>query len=155
MWLKIIICIAVVAFSTVLGYLLAGKYRARKKFYEQFCQFNKQYLNELSYTRKPLPDFLKEHEYSGDFAKAIQKCVESQESAVRFAYLNKEEKAACSNYFSMLGRGDAHSQKTYFGSQTQLLEAKQAEGEKQAKSRTSLYIKLGLLLGLAIVILII
>ena len=51
MWLKILISIAVIAFSTALGYILSGKYRARKKFYEQFCLFNEQYLNELSYTR--------------------------------------------------------------------------------------------------------
>ena len=155
MWLKIIICIAVIAFSTALGYLIAGKYRARKKFYEQFCLFNKQYLNELNYTRKPLTDFLKEHEFAGDFAKAIVKCVESRDCSVNYSYLTKEEKAACGNYFSMLGKGDALSQKSYFGAQTQVLEAQYAEGEKQAKSRSSLYLKLGLLLGLAIVILIV
>ena len=155
MWLKIIICIAVIAFSTAVGYLLAGKYRARKKFYEQFCLFNKQYLNELSYTRKSLPDFLKEHEYTGDFAKAIKKCVEARDTSVNFSFLGKEERAACGNYFSMLGKGDALSQKSYFGAQTQVLEARYADEEKQAKSRSSLYVKLGLLAGLAIVILII
>ena len=155
MWLKIIICIAVIAFSTMLGYFLAGKYRARRKFYDQFCLFNKQYLNELSYTRKPLPEFLKEHEYSGDFAKAVKKTVETRDCSVNYSFLTKEEKSACGNYFSMLGKGDAHSQKDFFGSQTMVLEAQHAESEKQAKSRGSLYIKLGLLAGLAIVILII
>ena len=155
MWLKILLCIAIIAFSTAVGYLLAGKYRARKKFYEQFCLFNKQYLNELSYTRKPLPDFLKEHTYTGDFAKAVKESVNLRDSAVTLSYLTNDEKSACSNYLSMLGKGDAASQKSYFGAQTQALEAKFAEGEQQAKARGSLYLKLGVLLGLAIVILII
>ena len=155
MWLKIIICIAIVAFSTMVGYLLSGKYRARKKFYEQFCLFNKQYLNELNYTRKPLPEFLREHEYTGDFAKVIKQSMTSREHAVNFSYLSKDEKNDCANYLSMLGKGDALSQKSYFGAQTQVLETRYAEGEQLAKSRGSLYFKLGLLAGLAIVILII
>ena len=155
MWLKILISIAVIAFSTALGYILSGKYRARKKFYEQFCLFNEQYLNELSYTRKPLPEFLKAHTYAGDFSKAINSYVASQDSTIKLSYLSLEEKNACANYLAMLGKGDAASQKSFFGAQTQSLENQRAESEKQARSRGSLYIKLGLLAGLAIVILII
>lgn len=154
-WLKIVICISVIAFSTAVGYLLAGKYRARRKFFDQFCLFNERYLNELSYARKPLPEFLKQHEYTGDFAKAIKQCVEERDSNVKFAFLTNEETSACGNYFSMLGKGDALSQKSFFGAQTQVLEEKRADGEKQAKMRGGLYLKLGLLAGLAIVILII
>ena len=155
MWLKILICVAVIAFSTALGYLLSGKYRARRKFYDQFTLFNKQYLNELNYTRKQLPDFLKEHEYTGDFSKTVKQFVESRDSAVKLSYLTKEENGAYANYFSMLGKGDAHSQKAFFGAQEQELEARRSESEKQAKARSGLYVKLGLLAGLAIVILII
>lgn len=155
MWLKILICIAVIAFSTALGYLLSGKYRARRRFYNQFCLFHERYLNELNYSRKPLPEFLKEYEYSGDFAKAVSQCVDERDYSVKFSYLTGDEKTAFSNYFSMLGKGDALSQKSYYGAQTKALEEKREEGEKQAKSRGSLYLKLGLLTGLAIVILII
>ncbi len=154
-WIKIIICIAVIAFSTAIGYLLAGKYRARKKFYDQFSLFNERYLNELSYSRKPLPDFLKQYEYTGDFAKTVSRCVDERDCDVKYPYLTNEEKTLCGNYFSMLGKGDALSQKSFFGAQTAILDAKRAEGDKQAKSRGNLYLKLGLLAGLAIVILII
>lgn len=154
-WLKILIAIAVIAFCTAIGYLLAGKYRARRKFYEQFCLFHERYLNELNYARKPLPEFLKEYEYTGDFAKALKQCVEARDCAIKFSFLTQEEKAACGNYFSMLGKGDSLSQKSYFGAQTPTLEQKRTEGEAQAKARSGLYIKLGLLAGLAIVILIV
>lgn len=155
MWLKILICISIIAFSTMLGYILSGKYRSRRKFYNQFFLFHERYLNELNYSRKPLPEFLKEFEYTGDFAKALNQCVETRDYSVKFTYLTGDEKTAFGNYFSMLGKGDSQSQKSYYGAQTQGLEAKRAEGEKQAKARGSLYLKLGLLFGLAIVILII
>lgn len=155
LWLKIIICIAVIAFSTAMGYLLSGKYRARKKFYDQFCLFNERYLNELNYMRKPLPEFLKRYDYTGDFAKAVRQCVEERDCALKFAFLTTEERDACGNYFSMLGKGDALSQKSFFGAQTKILDEKRVLGDKQAKARGCLYVKLGLLLGLAIVILII
>ncbi len=155
MWIKILICICVIAFCTTIGYAVAGKYRARRKFYDQFYEFNERYLNELSYARKPLSAFLKEYEYTGDFAKTLSGCVENRNCTVTYSYLTKEENAACADYFSMLGKGDSHSQKAYFSSRKPMLEEKRNEGEKQAKARGSLYLKLGLLLGLAIVILII
>lgn len=155
MWLKIIICIFVIAFCTVIGYAFAGKYRSRKKFYHQFYQFNERYLNELSYARKPISAFLKEYEYTGDFAKTIKNYHENRNTAVAYSYLTKEENAACTDYFSMLGKGDSLSQKTYFSSKKSMLEEKRNDGDKQAKARGSLYLKLGLLAGLAIVILII
>ena len=154
-WLKIFICIAVIAFSTGLGYWLSGKYRSRKDFYEQFCLFNKQYLNELSYTRKSLPDFLKEHEYKGDFAKAVKSCVEARDCSIKFSYLTEEEKSACENYLAMLGKGDALSQKNYFTIRQSTLAEKKTTCEREAKKRSDLYLKLGLLAGLAFVILII
>ena len=155
MWIKIVICIALIAFSTSIGYLLSGKYRARRKLYDQFSLFNERYLNELNYARKPLPDFLKQYEYTGDFAKTIKQCVEKRDCNVKLSFLTVEERSACGNYFSMLGKGDALSQRSFFGAQTGALEEKRADSEKKAKSRGGLYLKLGLLAGLAIVILII
>ena len=145
MWLKILICIAVIAFFTGLGYLISGKYRARKKFYTQFCAFNERYLNELTFTRKPLSSFLKEFEYTGDFGKTIE-AAEKREGEIKYSYLSKEEKK--------LGKGDSASQKNFFAAQKAKLEEKRTDSEKQAKARSELYLKLGLLLGLAIVILI-
>jgi len=153
MWIKILICFAVILFCTGIGYLIAGKYRARKKFYVQFNAFNERYLNELTYARKPLSAFLKEYEYTGDFGKIVESA-EQRVSASKPNYLTKEEKTACEDYFLMLGKGDSVSQKNFFTAQKPMLEQKKAESTEQAKSRSGLYFKLGLLAGLAIVILI-
>ena len=55
----------------------------------------------------------------------------------------------------MLGRGDALSQSGFFSARRAALEQKKADTEKEAKARGALYLKLGLLAGLAFVILII
>lgn len=155
MWLKFLVCICIVAFCIFLGYLAASKYRFRKKFFSQFAVFNERYLTELCYARKPLSDFLREYEYSGDFAKTVSTFVQQRVIESKLSYLTKDEKKLCADYFGMLGKGDAVSQKSYFSAQKGELSEKKTSCENEAKSRGELYLKLGLLAGLAFVILIV
>ena len=55
----------------------------------------------------------------------------------------------------MLGKGDAQSQSVFFAAKRAALQQRREESEKEAKARGALYLKLGLLAGLAFVILII
>ena len=154
MWIRLLICVLVVAFCTLLGYLAAGKWRARSLFFAQECLFHERYLNELNYMRRPLGKFLEEYSYKGDFDKALQRFADERLIDFRFKYLRKEEQTACNNYFSMIGRGDSLSQKEFFSAQTATLCSLRDESKKEEKTRGGLYIKLGLLAGLAVVILI-
>lgn len=155
MWLKILIGGLVVVFCIFLGYFAASKYRLRKKFFLQLASFNERYLTELCYARKPLPEFLREYPYTGDFSKTLAAFVQHRETEPNLSYLSKEEKKFCGDYFGMLGKGDAVSQKSYYQAQKNELENKKTACEKEAKSRSELYIKLGLLAGLAFVVLIV
>ena len=155
MWLKILLCIFIVAFCTLMGYFAAGRSRARKRFYTQFSAFNERYLNELGYTRRPLSAFLSDNTYSGEFGKAVSSFMKSRDTNFSFSWLSGEERTECRDYFSMLGRGDALSQKGYFTSRQGILAEKKATCEREAKKKSDLYIKLGLLAGLAFVILIV
>lgn len=155
MWLKLLVSAGVIAFGVFLGYLAAEKYRKRNKFYLQFSEFNARYLTELCYERKPLSEFLNGFSANGDFKKMLTDYREKRETAVRYSFLSAEEKKACESYLNMLGRGDALSQRGYFEMQKPFLEEKKAKCGKEAKERSELYLKLGLLAGLAIVILIV
>ena len=155
LWLKILIAAAVVAAGTAGGYFAANKYRARKKFYAQFAVFNERYLNELGYARKPLDAFLKQYAYTGDFSKSLKGFSERRDPKINYSYLTAEERAECADYFSMLGKGDSLSQRNFFAAKKAGIEEKRAASEKEAKSRGSLYLKLGILSGLAVVILIV
>ncbi len=155
MWLKVLLSLLVVAFCTALGFFAAAKYRSRRRFFGQFCAFNERFLNELDYARKPLSAFLAESSYTGDFGKSVKAFDLTRRNEFGYGYLTKEERAFCEDYFSMLGRGDALSQRGYFASRSGTLGEKRDLSRKEAKERGELYCKLGLLAGLAFVILII
>ena len=154
MWLKFILSGLIVAFCVALGWFGSEKYRTRKYFFAQLNALNEAYLNELTYAKKPLDAFLEGRNCTGDFAKLIRSMRKHEQISFNNFHLTKEETADCTDYFSMLGRGDSASQRGYFTAKSAYLNEKKALTEKEAKSRGELYIKLGLLAGLAFVILI-
>ena len=155
LWLKFVLGALVIAFCTLLGYFAAGKYRSRKSFFTQLYAFNEKYLAELKFSRKPLSLFLKEFSFSGDMAATFGEFQKSRAIKVNYSYLTESEQKFAAEYLNMLGRGDSHSQSGYFSAQAAgLLESKK-KSEADAKSYTDLYLKLGLLAGLAFVILIV
>ena len=66
----------------------------------------------------------------------------------------KEERAEAQRYFQQLGRGDARTQAVFFSAQAARLNALREQSAREAKARGELYLKLGLLAGLALVVLI-
>lgn len=144
-----------IAFCTLLGYLAAGKYRARKSFFSQMNALNEKFLAELKFARKPLKEFLADCSFEGDFNAFIKDFEQNRISAPAVSYLTQAEKEYAAAYFSMLGKGDSHSQLGYFTAQKDPLTQKCDQLEKEAKERGELYLKLGLLSGLAFVILVI
>ncbi len=161
---KFLLGIAVVAFTTFLGYLLGGKRRKRKAFYTQWALFNERFLNEISYYRQPLQSFFNKYAYKGEFTFVLERFLYCVKNGVKlssnllekesFDFLNAEEKSDVENYFSMLGKGDSTSQKAYFSAQKQSLEEWAKRATDNAKKYGDLYVKLGFLCGLLILILI-
>lgn len=154
MWLKGLIAALVICFCTLLGYLAADRYRSRAKFFSQFEEFNLRYLGELAYSRKPLERFLSSANATGDFERVIED-VKSRAPVRKIPCLTKEEQLRVEDYLSMLGRGDSFSQSEYFSARKAELADSKQKAEAEAKARGSLYLKLGLLAGLAFVILIV
>ncbi len=157
--------IAVVAFTTFCGYLLAGKYRKRRLFFTQLQTFNERFLSELAYYRRPLQVFIREYNYKEEFALLLQRflsCIKNENELKEvelfgesFFFLKKEERQIVLNYFSMLGRGDSTAQKGYFSAVKNNLISMQEECVITCKKYADLYIKLGFLFGLLILILIV
>ena len=154
LWLKFLLAACAIAFCIGLGYLAAHKYRCRRSFYSQLYDFNERYLSELGYARKPLPQFLKEYVYAGEFGRTIG-AFSAREELPRHPFLSDAEQKEYADYFAMLGKGDAQSQSAFFTAKRAALQQRKEESEKEAKARGALYLKLGLLAGLAFVILII
>ena len=155
LWLKFLLAVCIVAFGIGMGYFAAGKFRNRARFYSQWFEFNERYLTELDYARKPLSVLLKTYRGGGDFQKILDNFSSERKIRVKLNYLTEEERRECEEYFSMLGRGDARSQHDFFGIRRSTLVEKKGICAKQAKEKGELYLKLGLLAGLAFVILIV
>lgn len=164
MMIKFLLGILIVAFTTFCGYLLGKKYRKRKQFFMEFSLFNERFINEISYYRQPLHDFCLKYAYKSDFDFLLQRflyCVKERtplrENLLplgEFSFLKAEEKNIIVNYFSMLGKGDSVSQKTYFSSMKESLSRLEKGATETCKRYVDLYIKIGFLCGLLILILI-
>lgn len=162
---KILLCIAVVAFTSICGYIFARKYRQRKQFFSQLLLFNERFLSEITYYRRPLKVFAAKYTYKGAFHTFLENffnALNEKERTANFLlsfdeceFLTQEERSTLEDYFHMLGAGDSASQKAYFNGMKTLIASYQAEAEKEYKKYGDLYIKLGFLCGLLIVILIV
>ena len=162
---KFLLGIAIVAFTSYCGFVLAKKYRKRKLFFAQFKEFNERFLSEVSYYRRPLGDFVFQYVYKGEFQIFLQNFFaeidELSQSEHRqisfdgFEFLTAEDKNLIEDYFKMLGKGDSASQKTYFSAAKERLVKFCGDAESEYKKYGDLYVKLGFLCGLLILILII
>ncbi len=155
MWIRVLLCLLVILFCTLLGYFAASRYRSRKNFFVQMYDFNERYINELDYARRPLKEIVNSLGNGGEFGALIGEYARTRTCGAKFTFLSEEEKDACEGYLKMLGTGDSYSQKIFFSSQKKLLDERRIAAEKELKERGGLYLKLGFLGGLAFVILII
>ena len=163
--IKIILCIAIIAFTSFCGYLLGRKYRQKRQFFDQFKEFNERFLSEVTYYRRPILEFLMRYRYKGEFHIFLQDlifdlkeensffktCLEGAE----YTFLTNEDKIFLADYFAMFGRSDSASQKAYFSSANLEIEKKKTLAQSELKKYGDLYLKLGILCGILIVILII
>ena len=162
--LKIIFGLAIIAVSTMGGFLLSKKYRIRRRFLGQFREFNEQFINEITYYRRPIKEFLAKQTFEGEFNALIQSyllALDEYKSAENptldlseYTFLAENEKVDIFDYFMALGKGDSDSQKRYFLSMRDRLIKYEADAVSQGKKYENLYIELGFLCGLFILILI-
>ncbi|MBO5045909.1 MAG: stage III sporulation protein AB [Clostridia bacterium] len=155
MWLKFAVALLIVAVSVFVGYLSAGKYRLRKSYFQAFQSFNEKFLAELCYTRRALAEFIQKERKEGDFYHMANCALVERDSVRKPSYLSEDEYEYLMEYFHAVGRADAKTQTGWFATRKGELERSCKEAEAEAKNRGELYLKLGLLSGLAIVILIV
>ena len=163
--LKVFVCIAVVVFATYCGYFLAKKYRKRKDFFNRLFAFNDAFLNEISYHKRPLKEFLKCYRQKGDFAVFSTLYLrglgdenlyaDSHAALTEMGCFSNEEMQFILEYFSMLGKGDSQGQKQYYAGIKNRLNEYMDKAKTDYEKYGKLYVKLGFLCGLTILILII
>ena len=161
---KFLLGLAIIAFTTFCGYLLAKKYRQRKLFFQQLHEFNERFLCEISYYKRPVKDFALRYTYRGEFRLLLYNFLHNLDHPTegnnflddpQCSFLKTEDRRIVADYFLMLGRGDTSSQKSYFTSVKNELTSIQKDADTACKKYGDLYVKLGFLCGLLLLILII
>ena len=162
---KVLLGIAIIAFTSFCGYVLTKKYRKRKRFFAEMKEFNERFISEISYYRRPLADFFSAYSYKGEFNEFFNEYFQSVKNddgnackireLERLDFLTSEEKSVVEDYFLMLGKGDSASQKAYFSAMKERIQKMYTEAETAYKKYGDLYVKLGFLCGLLILILIV
>ena len=162
MTIKGLLCLAILAFTSTVGYLLAAKYRQRKSFFTQLFDFNERFLVEVAYSKRPIKEFIENYAYKGDFAEILGLYIDVLGDFDKMptlfsevSFLEQEEKKILTDYFSSLGKGDSDSQKSYFTNVKNTLDVYKKGAENEYKKYAELYVKLGVLVGVAIIIIIV
>ena len=157
--MKIIIGIAVVAFTTYCGWFLSRKYRQWKRFFCDMQEFNLSFLEEIAYAKRPFDSFCARRHYAGEFGELLKDVLSrrSERKTTRIAmdeytFLTMDERVFVGEYFQAVGRSDAQSQKGYFSNAKNKLDSLKTKGEDDGKKYTDLYTKLGFLAGLAVMV---
>lgn len=155
--LKVFLCIFAVAACTGVAYLLTRKYKQRMLFFYNLDLFNERLVNEVSYTRVPLPAFVEKYEFGGDFKKMLdeKKATDFGSENYGFSYLTADERKFLSDYFLLVGKSDAASQRTYLSAVRGEIAERRRTAEDIYKKYFSLYMKLGFLAGLVLAVLIV
>ena len=154
--------LAVVIFSTYCGRAMAKRYKLRKCFFSEMWEFNTQFLTELGYGKRPLQELILSYPTKGEFVWLLSEVLRGRFERKKmpadlstYAYLTDDEKRFILEYFQVLGKGDAHSQKLYFSQAGNSLQSLKIKAADEYGKKAELYTKLGFLAGLAILIIVV
>ena len=154
--LKLLLCVFLFSLCVGCAFWLTRKYKKRRDFFYNLDLFNERLVNEVSYTKIPLPAFAEKYEFTGDFKRMLEeKKSDFQAEKYEYDYLTEDEKKFLADYFRMVGGSDAASQKTYLSALRKEIDDRRRASEDVYKKYFSLYLKLGVLAGLVLVILIV
>jgi stage III sporulation protein AB len=127
--------------------------------------FNEGFLNEISYRKRPLNEFIQSFIQAGEFGVFSSFFLQGLGSATSMTdcksklldmdCFSNEELSFIIEYFSSLGKGDSVTQKQYFTAIKSSLNEYMDRAKDDCKRYGKLYIQLGFLCGLTILILII
>ncbi len=147
-----------------LGYIgleIKKVYAVRVRYLEDYTAFINELIEEISFFESPIGKFVegikefKKKEFRktlDEFEKAVS---ESREFVLKNVYLNKRDVEIIQNCFNSIGKTDAATQLTNLKNSKIYAEGMLKRAEKEYKTKGQLYGKLGILLGLAVMIIVV
>lgn len=152
-----ILCVCI----SYIGLEIKKVYSIRVRYLEDYTVFINELIEEISFFKSPIGKFVdsikefKKKEFRktlDEFGKAI---TENREFILKNIYLNKRDVEIIQNCFNAIGKTDAATQLTNLKNSKIYAEEMLKRAEKEYKTKGQLYGKLGILLGLAIMIIVV
>lgn len=142
-----------------IGVLIKKKYTARVRFFKSATEFCSMLDDELSMRKTPIPEVITKFldGRAGDFESYItHRCNLSRGRNVDADYkcrlLKNDEAKDMDTFLSMLGKTDLKDQLSHVAHYEKVFEKKTEECSEQSKKNGSMYFKLCVLCGLAIIL---
>lgn len=150
--MKFALGVLLLCFSTIIGYFLAGKYIDRKRFYNDFSDFNQFFKQEILFNKSTLIEILKDKINDGDFCFLLRERVLNKNLKIYLNYMNKDDKIFFDSYVKNLGTSDIYTQVDFINKTNEVLSLKLNQALEEEKRYKTLYIKMGFLIGLMLMI---
>ncbi|MBE5756647.1 MAG: hypothetical protein E7342_02490 [Clostridiales bacterium] len=138
----------IIILTTYIGYCFSKNLAKRKKFFNDFYNFNQKIKREVGFSKNTLLSILDEE---NEFVLLLKKVVFESEIE-RPKYLEKEDFELFINYGKFLGTSDSDSQISYFNSLNDGIKKLLEEAKQKEEKLRPLYLKLGFFIGLALLI---
>lgn len=148
--MNIFIGVLFLIFCSVSGYFLSNKYVKKRKFYQDFSEFNKNLINGISFGKSSLKKILNttnSKNNSSDFYKYVNEYIDNYDYRFDDNYLSEEEKTFFNDYLSSIGMNDRRTELNSLNSSAKVIEEKLLNAKEDEKKYRKLYIKLGFLIG--------
>lgn len=154
--MNIILGILGLIVSTYIGYIYSKKYTDRKKFYKDFFYFNKNFYNQVSFSQNSLIKVIREKDDNSYFNTLLKEIIINNNENIKLSdNLLKEDEDFFKEYVYNIGKSDYDTQKKYLSEMDSIILKKMTEAEENEKKYKKVYLKLGITIGLIILIILI
>lgn len=163
--MKVILCIGVIAICAYIGYSISKTYIVRKKFFFCFSSFLNQVRREINFNSRKLEELLcscninsKEFNIMVLNYRKLLLAGESINEKTLFddtLILSQQEKDCILDFFKSLGKLDVYNQVNTIDNFNKIVQDYYTTAKEESSKYSTLYIKLGIIVGAFIALIII
>lgn len=163
--MKLLICVAVVFLFGFIGFGISNYYRERKKFFFELKNLLSTLNTDINFSSKKLNQIFSSNLWcSGDLKKLIEnyksiinsdKSLDKKALFNKIDVLNEQEKESIYLFFKQLGRVDVYNQVKIIESFNHICDEFYIQAKSDSVKYCTLYTKLGVIIGIFVVLLII
>lgn len=152
--MRVFFAILMLFLSVVFSQYLLKKYSDRTKFFSDFNSFNNKMLNQINFEKRTLISMLNDLE-ENDFNKKLKIYCNNLKEDFNLQYLTEDDNLTLNEYFELLGRSDQSTQNKHLLMYEKIINEKLTNAKIEEKEKKTLYLKMGLMIGLILFIIII